>query len=102
MKNRVVVSICGQSFTLMADEDEAYIRRVAARVDKEIGEIAASFSGSAAQVAVLAAVNLADEAMKAQAGTEGLRAQIKDMLEETTRCKAEIAELRRELSRMKK
>ena len=42
MQNRVTVTISGQSYTLLALEDEAYVQRVAAYVDKKMAETAGS------------------------------------------------------------
>ena len=36
MKNKVVVSIAGQEYTLVAVEDEAYVRRCASLVDTQL------------------------------------------------------------------
>ena len=42
MQNRVTVTVRGQSYTLLAVEDEAYVQRVAAYVDKKMAETAVS------------------------------------------------------------
>ena len=103
MKNRVSVVIGGQEFVLLSDREEEYVQRVSARVDEEILELAARMTTApAAQIAVLAAVNLAEEALEASQTVESLRAQLKDFLEEASRLKQENADLKRELTRLKK
>ncbi|MDR0671894.1 MAG: cell division protein ZapA [Oscillospiraceae bacterium] len=102
MKNRVTVSIAGQEFVLLAEEDEQYVRRVAGRVNDEITDIARHMRGSSANIAVLAAINLAEQALRAQEAADNLREQIKGCLEEAARFKSEAAELRRENTRLKK
>ena len=102
MKNRLVVNIAGQEFTLVAEESAEYMDTVAARVDAEIRRIAESFRGSSAHVAILACLNLTDALLKAQETSEGLRSQLKDFLEESARMKAEVSEMRREMSKLKK
>ena len=37
MANRVTVNICGEDYTLVAEESTAYMEQVAALVDKKIG-----------------------------------------------------------------
>ncbi|MCL2747868.1 MAG: cell division protein ZapA [Oscillospiraceae bacterium] len=103
MKNRVQVNIGGQEFVLLTERDEDYVMRVAARTDEEIMGLASKMTKApAAQIAVLAAVNLAEEALEAVETAESLRAQLKGFLEEASRLKQENADLRRELTRMKK
>ncbi len=102
MKNRVVVTIAGQEFALLADREEDYVLRVAARVDEEIMSIAARSNASSAHIAVLAAINLAEEAIASGETADSLRSQIKDFVEEASRVKAENAELKREMARLKK
>lgn len=102
MKNRVVVTIAGQDFTLLSDRDERFIARVVERVDGEIMSIASRMPGSSSHIAVLAAINMAEEAILAQETAESLRGQMKDFLEESARLKNEIAELKRENTRLKK
>ncbi|MDR0382336.1 MAG: cell division protein ZapA [Oscillospiraceae bacterium] len=102
MKNRVIVSIAGQEFALLTEEDEQYVQRVADRVNDEITGIARHMRGSSANIAVLAAINLAEQALRAQETADNLREQIKGCLEEAAKCKSEAAELRRENTRLKK
>ena len=103
MKNRIVVTIGGQDFALLTDKDEAYVHRVAARADEEIINLAGQMkTAPAAQIAVLAAVNLAEEALEARDAVESLRAQLKDFLESSSRLKQENADLRRENTRLRK
>ena len=99
MQNRVTVTISGQSYTLLALEDEAYVQRVAAYVDKKMAETAGS---GLAQVdcAVLTAMNIADERCKEQDASENLRRQIKELLEESSRLKAELSEAKREIFKL--
>lgn len=99
MQNRVTVTVRGQSYTLLAVEDEAYVKRVAAYVDEKLAE----FSGSGlAQVdcAVLAALNIADDRFKEQEASENLRRQIKELLEESSRLKLELSEAKREIFKL--
>ena len=96
MQNRVTVTIHGKNYTLLAVEDEDYVRRVASYVDDKLEE---NSSPSMAQVdcAILTAMNIADERFKEQEAAEHLRAQIKDLLEEASQLKLELSESKREI-----
>ena len=71
MANRVVVNICGEEYTFIAEES-----------------------------AVLTAANIADELFKAQAAAEQLRAQIKGYIDEASKAQSEASELKREIFRL--
>ena len=97
MANRVTMTICGTEYTLVAEEDAAYMEKVGEMVDSEMRQLMDSAHMSRDAAAVLAAVNLADQLTKAQEGAENLRRQVKTYLDEASRAKSEAAELRRKL-----
>lgn len=97
MANRVTMSICGDEYTLVADESSAYMEKVGALVDKKMSELMEVAHMGRGDAAVLAAVNIADELFKAQESAENLRRQLKTYLDEATQAKAEISELKRQL-----
>lgn len=99
MKNKTVVTIAGREYTMVAVEDEAYIRKCAEHVDRQLGEI---MNGrlSQADAAVLAAMNIADQYFKEQETSENLRRQIKENSEEVNRLKNELSESKREIFRL--
>lgn len=97
MANRVTVRICGQEYTLVADESAEYMERVAALVDDRMEQLQAALHVSQTDAAVLTAVNLADELLKNQAAAENLRRQVKNYLDEAAQAKNEASELRRQL-----
>lgn len=66
MANRVTMTICGTEYTLVAEEDAAYMEKVGAMVDGEMRQLMDAAHMSRDNAAVLAAVNLADELCKAQ------------------------------------
>ena len=82
MANRVTVNICGEDYTLVAEENTAYMEQVAALVDKKMGEVIAGAKVGRSDAAVLAAVNLADELLKSEQAAENLRRQVKGYLDE--------------------
>lgn len=100
MANRVVVNICGDEYTLVAEESPSYIQRVGACVDEKMQEVLNGAKVGRVNAAVLTAVNLADELMRAQETAEQLRGQIKSYADEAARAQAEASELKREVFRL--
>ena len=97
MANKVTMNICGQEYTLVADESAAYMEKVGALVDERMRQVLDALHVSQTDAAVLAAVNLADELLKNQAAAENLRRQLKTYLDEASQAKAEASELKRQL-----
>lgn len=90
MANRVTMSICGQEYTLVAEENAAYMEKVGELVDKKMAELMDAAYVGRSDAAVLAAVNLADDLFKAQDNADNLRRQLKAYLDE-------ISDLKRQL-----
>ena len=89
MANKVTMNICGQEYTLVADESAAYMEKVGALVDEKMRQVLDALHVSQTDAAVLAAVNLADELLKNQAAAENL--------DEAPQAKNEASELKRQL-----
>ena len=100
MANRVVVSICGEDYTFVAEESVAYTQRVAAHVDEQMKEVMAATKLGRADAAILTAANITDELFKAREDAEHLRKQLKGYLDEANRAQAEVSELKREIFRL--
>ena len=101
-KNRVEARIGGESFTIVAPESEEYIRRVAAYVNDKVTAITESSHLPMGSAAVLAACNITDEQFKAVENADNLRNQLRSYLDDINRLRAENAELRKELNKLKK
>ena len=99
MANRITVSICGEDYTLVAEESTAYMEQVASLVDKKMKEVIAGVKVGRNDAAVLAAVNLADELLKNEQSAENLRRQVKSYLDEAAQAKSEVSDLKRQLFR---
>lgn len=97
MANRITVNICGEDYTLVAEESTAYMEQVASLVDKKMTEIIAGAKVGRGDAAVLVAVNLADELLKSEQTAENLRRQVKSYLDEAAQAKNEASELKRQL-----
>ena len=100
MANRVVVNICGDDYTLVAEESPSYIQRVGSYVDGKMRETMDAAKVGRVNAAVLTAVNIADELMKSQETAEQLRGQIKGYADEAAQAQSEVSELKREVFRL--
>ena len=100
MANRVVISICGEEYTFIADESAAYMHKVGSYVSEKMEEVLNSAKVGRTDAAILTAANIADELFKAQAASEQLRSQIKGYLDEAGRAQSEASELKREVFRL--
>ena len=100
MRNKIVVTIGGKDYTMIAAEDGDYVRRCAGLVDKQLGEVSEGGKLSQADAAVLAAMNIADLLMKDQETSENLRRQVKEILEESNSLKLELSEAKREIFKL--
>ena len=85
---------------MIAVEDEGYVRRCAALVDKHLSEVSDGGKLSQTDAAVLAAMNIADLLMKEQGTSENLRRQVKEILEESNSLKLELSEAKREIFKL--
>lgn len=66
-KSKLKVTIFGNQYALKADASNKYIEETAAYVDKTMREIASKFQDqSDTRIAVLAALNIADELFQAR------------------------------------
>ena len=99
MANRVTMSICGEDYTLIAEESPSYMERVGKLVDEKLSEVLSAGSVSRTDAAILTAIKLADELLKAQESGENLRRQVKTYLDEAAQAKNEASELKRQLFR---
>ena len=97
MENRVTVSICGEDYTLVAEEAPSYMQKVGGYVDTKLDELLASAKVGRSDAAVLTAINIADELFKEREANEALRAQLKEYIDEASKARNEASELKREL-----
>ena len=100
MENRIVVTICDQEYTLVAEESATYMQKVGSYVSDKMEGILSSARVGRVDAAVLTAVNLADELFKEQAAAEALRVQIKQYIDEASQAQNEVSELKREVFRL--
>jgi cell division protein ZapA len=78
-KRPVVVTIGGQRYTVRSDADETYVRTLAGYVDERIAEMQQGARSVPTQkLAVLAAMNIADDLLQQRRAMTELRARIRD------------------------
>lgn len=83
IENKVKVVICGKEYNLRTDEKPEYIKGLADRINKEIGDMVKAKPNFGIQnAAVFVALTSLDEAAKAQESIENMRAQIKTYISE--------------------
>ena len=100
MANRVVITICGEEYTFVAEESSAYMQKVGSYVGDKMAEVLGSAKVGRTDAAVLTAANITDELFKAQAVAEQLRAQIKEYLDQANKAQLEASDLKREVFRL--
>lgn len=83
-KNKTVVRIGGRDYTMVGVDSPEHIRRVAIYVNRKMEELTLASRMPQPMVAVLTALNIADELIKAQ--------------DENTRMRRELMEARGELA----
>jgi cell division protein ZapA len=77
------VNIFGTEYPIKGDTDPAYIREVADYVDQKMRSIAKNVPmQSSLKVAILAALNIADELFKARADKDKIRAELENRVDE--------------------
>jgi len=86
VKKTTEIAIMGQKFMIKSDSDEDYVHRIAGFVDQRINEVMQSTKSVASlNVAILAAMNIADEFFKFQRNHDekvsGAEKKIKDLIE---------------------
>ena len=79
----VFVEIFGQSYAVRAGKDPGYVHELAAYVDEQMREVSrASGVVDSVRIAVLAALNIADEFHRARARAEELARQLGSVVDE--------------------
>ncbi|MGH9775600.1 MAG: cell division protein ZapA [Candidatus Acidiferrales bacterium] len=76
------VEIYGQMYNIQGEQDEAYVRKLAQFVDERMRSVAeATRTVDSVKVAVLAALNLADELSQARERSDELEGPLKKRVE---------------------
>ena len=74
-KQKITVTVAGKNYMLVSGDPPAYVKRVAAFVDRKLSETEAVTNLPSAQAAVLTCFNLAEDLLKTQDENALLRRQ---------------------------
>ena len=72
------VEIFGEVYSVRGSDEDGYLQELASLVDKKMREVAGHVKGDTARIAILAALNLADELFQIQNRQEGERVEIRE------------------------
>ncbi len=79
MKRAVAITIAGQKYTIKSDADDVYVHSLAGLVDGKIKELQKAYKSSSLQaVAVLAALQFADDFVREKRSGSELRKKVRD------------------------
>ena len=84
--NLVHVEIFGQTYTVRAGTDAGYVQKLAAYVDSQMAEVSrAAGAVDSVRIAVLAALNIADELFRCRDANELRKGELAERTEELER-----------------
>ncbi len=75
-KQKVTVRVAGKEYTLVSSDTQEHLSRVAAYVDRQLSETMYATRMPLSNAAVLVAMNIADELMKAHDENSRLRREL--------------------------
>ena len=93
-KNKTTVRIAGREYTLSSPDSEEHMHRVAGYVDRKMEELTLSTRMPSNMVAVLAAMNVADELLKSQDESVHLRKEMMALQQQIAKLRAQGAAAR--------
>ena len=100
--NRIKIILAGKEYTIQSEESGSYVKQLAESLNKKIEEfMQANESVSMTSASMLVALGLMDDCIKASSDKDNLRKQVIDYLEEATRSRTEITELKKELDALR-
>lgn len=100
--NRIKIILAGKEYTIQTEESGSYVKQLAESLNKKIEEfMQENESVSMTSASMLVALGLMDDCIKASSDKDNLRKQVIDYLEEATRSRTEITELKKELDALR-
>ena len=95
--NKIKVVLSGKEYTIQTDESVSYVKQLAESLDQKIEEyMEQNDSISVTSACMLVSLGLMDDCIKAASDKDNLRKQVIDYLEEATKARTEIMELKKE------
>lgn len=102
-ETRIKITVCGTDYSIISDDSAEYTMALAQEIDQKISTLMTDNSRlTVTMAAVLSALDYCDAAHKANESAEGLRAQIKNYLEDSKKARLEADDTRREIERLKR
>lgn len=101
MANRLTVNIGGQTFHLVADESVEYMTMIAHAADEKVTEACKMTGSSTFAAGVLAVLNIADDAVKAQEELKTLRERYAVLEEGTLATQEKLDALTAEVEKLR-
>ncbi|MDD6187392.1 MAG: cell division protein ZapA [Oscillospiraceae bacterium] len=100
--NKVKINVAGTNYVLNTQDSEQEVLALAATVDKDINDIMEkSPSASVAAAAIICAMTYLDKYNKSNNGSDNMRAQLKEYLEEANRARGEAEKAKLEVEKLK-
>lgn len=100
--NKIKINLSGKEYTIQTDESISYVKQLAEALDSKIEEFMnQNDTISVTSACMLVALGLVDDCIKASSDKDNLRKQVIDYLEEATKARTEISELKREVEALK-
>jgi cell division protein ZapA len=101
--NKIKIVLCGKEYTIQTDESVSYVKQLAEALDAKIEDfMSQNETVSVTSASMLVALGLMDDCMKAASDKDNLRKQVIDYLEEATKSRTEIMELKKEIEALRK
>lgn len=96
--HKVKLEICGSSYIISTNDTDEYLLSLAEKLDADMRDVLAQApNASIASAAVITALGYLDQADKNASGTDNMREQLQDYLEDAAKAKAESEKYRREI-----
>ncbi len=100
--NKIKIYLSGKEYTIQTDESVSYVKQLAESLDKKIEQFMdQNDSITVTSACMLVSLGLMDDCMKASSDKDNLRKQVIDYLEEATKSRTEIMELKKEIESLR-
>ena len=99
--HKLAIHINGMRYPIRTQEDPAYVNGLAREIDESVRLMIAGGS-SMTDAMVLLCLSYLDNWKKAENNADNLRAQVTQYLEDASKARIELTEVRRELEKLRK
>ena len=100
--NRIKIILAGKEYAIQTEESVSYVKQLAESLNTKIEEFMQQNEAlSMTSASMLVALGLMDDCIKAASDKDNLRKQVIDYLEEATRSRTEITELKKEIESLR-